>query len=566
MTAYDDFAEAGVVDLPGTSGTWTSEPVSNVGFGHETGEAEEALRGYHSAWWSYTPDSPVTATIDTYPMVGEDGPQVNACDTKLTIYTGETWETLTEIAYNDDFEDPENYGYWSQLILDLDAETTYYIRVASWGEDSPAYDQIYQLRVAITGAVMGDPAPPIAAELLMRPAPTPTGNDLLSGATAVDIDADGGTYTSPTISTLDLSEEAGEWGATVDGALRRTAWWVYTPLSSGTASIDTELSAAGVDTKLDVFTGVVSIADADGDTQIASDDESGVDSTSSLSLDVEAGTTYYIRVATFDGDGSSAGIEGGYVLRAIGPRSTATSIPPIEVQVKVLGPADGIMAYPVPIQVDVRSMPATLGGFVVTARAPDANSTVPTSNVRFQVAVQQVTGTATTATVQVQYDGTTLSQDVTLIAGSAIVAFTPTSPLSDGSHTWRARAIFGGTTSSWTVTRNFTVAATGEHTDVPVTWTVSGALTPSPHLWFITPAAALPGESVAVVGHGLGASGTVTLAGTPVTVQSWTTVPASGAGSGRVINPQGAVDPEHTVIAITVPETAVPGGVVQVEV
>jgi len=96
-----------------------------------------------------------------------------------------------------------------------------------------------------------------------------------------------------------------------------------------------------------------------------------------------------------------------------------------------------------------------------------------------------------------------------------------------------------------------------------VTWTVTAG-SPTPHLWFVDPAAGKPGDQVTAVGQGA-ASGTITVNGAEATVVSFTQVAATSATTGRRIDPYaGAADAEHFAAVFTVPDIDAPGGPVVV--
>lgn len=135
------------------------------------------------------------------------------------------------------------------------------------------------------------------------PAPDPdTPNDTFANAWPVTIATPGGTYTSEAVNLTGFGRETGE-----SGGGSRTAWWTYTPTTSGEAVLDTELSPGGPDTIINVFTGsaVGSLA------YVGGDDDSGIGVTSRYTLAATANTTYRIQV--------SASTDVSVVLRAQGP-------------------------------------------------------------------------------------------------------------------------------------------------------------------------------------------------------------------------------------------------------
>jgi hypothetical protein len=100
-------------------------------------------------------------------------------------------------------------------------------------------------------------------------------------------------------------------------------------------------------------------------------------------------------------------------------------------------------------------------------------------------------------------------------------------------------------------------------------WENVVAGTPAPHLWYINPTEANPGDTVFIVGTGLGAfqatyNGRIVFGSFSPVPNLWELVGADAAayGPGRQIVPsQNIVDPEHEVISFTVPQGAISSGV-----
>lgn len=124
----------------------------------------------------------------------------------------------------------------------------------------------------------------------------PSVNDNFADAIAVSIATSGGTYTSPAVDTAGNTTESGEVGGSSKNV---SAWWKYTPSSSGSATFDTQLSTptgSGTDTVMAIYTGT-NFGDM---VEVASDDDSGGSATSLISgLSVTSGTTYWIQVGGF---------------------------------------------------------------------------------------------------------------------------------------------------------------------------------------------------------------------------------------------------------------------------
>ena len=94
---------------------------------------------------------------------------------------------------------------------------------------------------------------------------------------------------------VDATLEVGEDPIVAERPGGHSIWYSWTPTLKGQVTIDTVTSA--FDTLLGVYTGVA----VNGLTEVASDDDSGGDATSSVTFNVAAGTMYRIRVDGFEG-------------------------------------------------------------------------------------------------------------------------------------------------------------------------------------------------------------------------------------------------------------------------
>lgn len=563
MTAYDDFAEAGTVALTG-SGLYVSAPVDNSAFTAQTGEPDQDSYGYQSAWWNFTPGSDMTVTIDT-DLTGGD-PTDTAHDTKLSVWTGSSVDALSLVDFNDDLssEDPQDYA--SILTLALTGGTTYRIRVAAYGS---GYQQQVVLRVVRTGlGIKATIGPPVLADVQLVDPDGAATNDAFATPAIVTVATAGGTYTSATVDSSTYTLETGESPA-YPGT--RSAWWSYTPVVSGTATIDTGLSTATDDVSgdpvdSDVYLHVLTGASIAGASTVAFD---YTIPGSALSLSVTANTTYHIRLAR--GSTSQNNV---YQLQVTGPTTDATVIPPIEVAVQV-NPYEVFYATPSqpPTYIDVQVVTAPLVRLATALIAPADAATVPSLTPSFQVSVRATTsGSASTITAEVQYSPvsnfgsfTTLSQTVPLQSGTNVITLPITSALPNNSGWyWRARFTFDGYTTAWSASRFFAAVTgtTSSASDVTVTWTVTTD-TPDAHLWFVYPAAGSPGDTVTGYGQGFPGGAAVSIAGVSATVQAQSQVTATGAagGSSRTIDAlTGKADAEHDIITVVVPQDVAPPG------
>lgn len=122
----DNFADA--PELPVGS---TSLPTPSAGLTSEPGEPVNG--GGRTAWWKFTATTEAAA-VDTLASTASG-------DTFLTIYTGESVGTLSEVARNDD----AGGGYLSSVQFPTTPGTTYYIQVDVY--DSATADIDYAVTV-----------------------------------------------------------------------------------------------------------------------------------------------------------------------------------------------------------------------------------------------------------------------------------------------------------------------------------------------------------------------------------------------------------------------------------
>jgi subtilisin-like proprotein convertase family protein len=125
-------------------------------------------------------------------------------------------------------------------------------------------------------------------------------NDLFAHAT--DIGRLGRPYTDTARTIRTTTELAGTWAGAIDdpdvscdvgiGQAHRTLWYTYTPRDRGYVTFDTV--GSDYDTVLSVWTG------SPPTTEVACDNDGGRGNTSSVTMRVTAGTTYYILVSGYD--------------------------------------------------------------------------------------------------------------------------------------------------------------------------------------------------------------------------------------------------------------------------
>ncbi|WP_333825796.1 S8 family peptidase [Pinisolibacter sp.] len=228
---------------------------STSGATRQSGEPAPLSAQGPSAWWKVTPTATQKMSFSTF---GSN------FDTVLGVYTGNTVSSLTQVTANDNASSSTKS---SQVTFWASVGKTYYLQVSG--------------KAAADGGI-------IRLEGMSYPA-----NDNFASARSVWVYdtamtlATGNNY----MATTEVNEPL-----TVQG---NTVWWKFTAHLSGAYTIDTigsmTTSGAGADTVLAVYTGTT----LSGLTQIAYDDDSGLDLTSRLTFNATAGQTYLIQVGTF---------------------------------------------------------------------------------------------------------------------------------------------------------------------------------------------------------------------------------------------------------------------------
>ena len=248
-TSNDFFS--GATELTGLSGSTTgsnqnatledNEPALGVGYGGAT------------LWFTHTPTSDGALTVNT---------QGSAFDTVLTAYRGTSLDSLTRLAINDDYRFNDNYSLQSQVTFTVKADTTYYLRVHSWGSARGDLELNWDLVASCT----------------TRAVP----NDDFCTAAAFSSDDE-----SDTVDITDATVEIGE-----PGEGERSVWYRSTPNADGTLN----LSRAGtpISSTIEVFTG----SDLSSLLPVTGSDLISDTSANSATFDVNERTTYFIRHAS----------------------------------------------------------------------------------------------------------------------------------------------------------------------------------------------------------------------------------------------------------------------------
>jgi subtilisin family serine protease len=280
----DDFTNALI--LTGVEGQLSGATLGATG---ESGEPNHAgvSSPLASVWYRWTAPADGTFEVITF---GSD------FDTTLAVYTGSAVDALTEVASNDNFIISQSY-----VAFEATAGITYYIAVDGFATAAG--------QLVLTHAFTVLPSPPA--------------NDDFENA--LDLGSDS---TSTGGSNAGATGEAGEPNHAANSTPLASAWWLWTPLVSGSVTISTV--GSDFDTTLAVYTGG-SVAAL---TEIASNDDIDypVNFQSEVTFPVSSEAIYYIAV---DGYGAEAG---NVVLTVT---YTPVTVPEIEVEHSGVSVVDG---------------------------------------------------------------------------------------------------------------------------------------------------------------------------------------------------------------------------------
>ncbi|MDK2973544.1 MAG: lysyl endopeptidase [Candidatus Sumerlaeota bacterium] len=257
--------------ISGASGTISD---SNVGATKETNEPDHASNdGGKSIWYRWVAPSSGNFEFST---------ENSTFDTMMAVYTGGAVSVLTPVAENDD--DPDLLDFTSKVSFQATQGTTYRIAIDGFNDSGTAESGF----VVLTWS-MGPPSP---------------AND--SFASAQVLSGDSGSVSGTNVGG---SKETGEPDHAAGGGTR-SVWYNWTPSVDGQASINTTGSA--FDTVLAVYTG----STVNALSEVASNDQDGVNDTSAVTFAATGGTLYRVAVDGFEG--ASGAITLNYMLTPAG--------------------------------------------------------------------------------------------------------------------------------------------------------------------------------------------------------------------------------------------------------
>lgn len=253
--AVTNDAWSGARALSGLSGQTTDD---NTAATTEPGEpALDAGYGGATKWYSITPSTDATAVVDT---LG------SSFDTVLGVYTGSAVSSLSRVTFNDDHMNNGSYTLRSRVEFAANANTTYWVRVASWGSARGSITVNWDLTPACTSPAIPNDAFCLAATLASS-----------TDADTVDVTA--------AASALETGEPGGGY---------RSIWYRYTPTDDGVLTLGR--SGTSVHSRLQLYTGntLADLVPVDGWTDLTGDPTL----TPSATVAVVGKQTYIIRHAT----------------------------------------------------------------------------------------------------------------------------------------------------------------------------------------------------------------------------------------------------------------------------
>jgi subtilisin family serine protease len=242
------------------SGTSGSVNDTNTSATRETGEPITRGSTASTKWYSYTPASSGTLTVNT---------NGSSYDTVLGVFTGSSVSSLSNVASDDDSGD----GYNSLVSLSVSSGTTYFVQVGAYSSGAIGAITL-NWSLGLTSCY-GSPV-----------------NDNLSCATVLN-GSSGLIGVSNTSATLEISEPVHNF------SVCKSVWFKVAPAGMGTATFDTDGST--FDTVMTLYRSTSSNGSYGSLNFVAeNNDYSANDPTSYLSnQSVSNGYTYFIRIAGY---------------------------------------------------------------------------------------------------------------------------------------------------------------------------------------------------------------------------------------------------------------------------
>lgn len=252
--ANDDFALATVIT--GESGTIATTNINATPQANEPNHiGSPPTPAYSSIWFSWT------APADGLYIFNTAGSNFN---TTMAVYTGATLDTVVKVEENDDAGTKNKQ---SMISFQAFSGTTYHIAVDGYN--------------GIQGNVT----------LNWQPLPSLPANDEFASATVIS-----GKSGSTEAYTFLATPEAGEPGHAADpNAPYKSIWFAWTAPYTGKAIFDT--FGSDFDTTMAAYTG----PSVDSLTQLAVNDDAGLQLQSRIIFSVSRGNTYYIAVDGYQG-------------------------------------------------------------------------------------------------------------------------------------------------------------------------------------------------------------------------------------------------------------------------
>ncbi len=126
----DNFSASGVAAFPAEGATYVGTNFDATAQSFEPDHASSGFGAVHSIWYSWTPQVGGTARLHTCD---------SAFNTRVAVYTGDSVDTLTPVAANEDSTGPTCAGTaWAELSFAATAGVTYRIAVDTSGDVTPS--------------------------------------------------------------------------------------------------------------------------------------------------------------------------------------------------------------------------------------------------------------------------------------------------------------------------------------------------------------------------------------------------------------------------------------------
>jgi len=278
--ANDNFVNAQVLSLPG------AVTGSNAGASMEVGEPIPNCGGTGtSVWFRLVPTSSGGLTATT---------AGSTFDTTLALYSGTSLGTLTQLACNDDSMGTQQ----SQLVVNVSAGSTYYLRLAGYAGEAGAYTLTTSLGDALPRTATPTSSTSVGSTLrgkvMLQGPPAPPSNALAVPLLVQFFQAPDST---PVRVAFPILDNMGNF--TVEGVLPGT----YTVRVKHAESLSVEVLALDLSAPLTYDFGLLPMGDGDNNDQVDIIDFSVLRAAFGRTVSCGVGPSATVPCADFDGSG-----------------------------------------------------------------------------------------------------------------------------------------------------------------------------------------------------------------------------------------------------------------------